>query len=81
MDSQGQEITLRTNCHHQMKEGILDMTYLEHRLDSVEARIDDLCRLLGCVLEGLGVYPNGIDTSQPKLPFPMDLTLDERIWD
>lgn len=44
-----------TNCHKRAKEGVVDLPYIESRLDVIEARIDDLCGLLGSVLEALGV--------------------------
>lgn len=33
----------------------MDMAYIERRLDMIEARIDDLCGLLGAVLESVGL--------------------------
>lgn len=53
---------MATNCTKRAVEGVLDMTYLERRLNEIEARIDDLCGLLGEVLDGLGageVQTNG----------------------
>jgi hypothetical protein len=61
-----------THCYKRMKEGVVDEAYIDRRLDSIEARIDDLCGLLGSVLEALNV--DSVDTT-PK----MDLRLDN-LW-
>lgn len=42
---------MRSDCNRKARTGVLDMTYIERRLDAIEARIDDLCGLLGEVLE------------------------------
>jgi len=63
---------MRADCQRKAREGVLDMTYLERRLDGIEARLDDLCGLLGEVLDKLGV--GEVETSSP-----MDLRL-EGIW-
>jgi hypothetical protein len=54
---------MKADCVKRARNGVLDMTYLERRLDSIEARIDDLCGLLGEVLERLGVdsVPDSLD--------------------
>lgn len=44
-----------TNCHKRARLGVVDLPYIERRLDEIDARIDDLCGLLGSVLEALGV--------------------------
>lgn len=44
-----------THCEQRARKGVMDLTYIERRLDIIEARIDDLCGLLGSVLEALGV--------------------------
>lgn len=44
-----------THCYKRAKEGVVDLPYIESRLDEIEARLDDLCGLLGSVLEALGV--------------------------
>lgn len=44
-----------TNCTKRMREGVVDSEYFDRRLDVIEARIDDLCGLLGSVLEALGI--------------------------
>lgn len=43
-----------TPCHRRMKEGVMDQSQIEFRLDQIESRIDDLCGLLGEVLERVG---------------------------
>ena len=40
-----------THCQRKAKEGVMDIPYIENRLDAIEARIDDLCGLLGELLE------------------------------
>lgn len=50
MASQSEEI-MATNCNKRARQGVLDARYIESRLDVIEARIDDLCGLLGELLE------------------------------
>lgn len=42
---------MTTRCMKRMVQGVADSTYIEHRLDEIEARIDDLCGLLSELLE------------------------------
>lgn len=58
----------KTNCHERATKGVLDMEYLERRLDAIEARIDDLCGLLGEVLERFG--RGEISTEDPQEGVP-----------
>lgn len=44
---------MATNCKKQAKEGVADATYFERRLDTIETRIDDLCGLVGQLLDAL----------------------------
>lgn len=44
-----------SHCHRMAKDGVMDMTYIERRLDEIESRLDDLCGLLGSVLEAVGL--------------------------
>ena len=46
---------MATHCYKRAREGVVDLPYIERRLDEIDARIDDLCGLLGSVLEALGV--------------------------
>lgn len=48
----------------------MDMTYIERRLDEIESRIDDLCGLLGSVLEAVG-----LDSVETKPAHPATLRL------
>lgn len=69
-----------TPCFRRMKEGMMvDLQHIDFRLDSIEARIDDLCGLLGEVLERIdqGKSLSEITTEPP----PMDLTIPESLWD
>lgn len=54
------------------------MAYLEQRLDSIEARIDDLCGLIGELVERID---RGLPVSEIDSSPPMDLTIPPGLWD
>lgn len=53
-----------THCEQRARKGVMDLTYVERRLDEIDARIDDLCGLLGSALEALGV--DSVQTNAEK---------------
>lgn len=56
---------MTTKCIKRMVQGVADFTYIERRLDEIEARIDDLCGLLSELLERIdkGQSLTEIDTT------------------
>jgi hypothetical protein len=48
-------MTCQQDAQNRAKNGVLDMTYVERRLDGIEERIEDLTKMLEAVLEQQGI--------------------------